>query len=91
MFKGLFTGFMLCILCICSIAQEKTNIPKKEVVNNTDPVCHMRMHKGDIEDTTLYNGQVIGFCTHHCKQMFANDPTKYPLSKKIDQPKKLIK
>ena len=43
------------------------------VSNRMDPACGMPVTAG-INDTTHYNGKVLGFCSEECKETFQKDP-----------------
>ena len=47
-----------------------------KIDNKKDPVCEMPI-KGDVGDTTQYEGNVLGFCSSDCKEKFVKDPKKY--------------
>ncbi len=42
-----------------------------------DPVCEMPVKNTSIEDTTIYNGKIIGFCNKGCKDEFIKTPENY--------------
>ena len=44
-----------------------------QVDNKKDPSCGMPV-KGNISDTTLYEGKLYGFCSAECKQDFLKNP-----------------
>lgn len=54
----------------------KLNIKDLKVVNEEDPVCHMKTSEF-LKDTAIYKGKVYGFCNTYCKQEFKKEPKKY--------------
>lgn len=57
-----------------------TEQPALELVSDIDPVCQMSVADG-YADTTLYHGNVYGFCSHMCKESFVKEPLTF-LNKK---------
>ena len=47
-----------------------------KVVNEEDPVCHMKTAE-HLSDTLTYKGQVYGFCSSMCKDEFKKNPDSY--------------
>ncbi|WP_300672970.1 YHS domain-containing protein [Soonwooa sp.] len=47
-----------------------------KVVNEEDPVCHMKT-AGHVSDTVTYKAQVYGFCSSICKDEFKKNPDSY--------------
>ena len=43
------------------------------LVNKKDPVCEMPISAG-ISDTTIYKGNILGFCSPECKAEFMKKP-----------------
>lgn len=43
---------------------------------NKDPACGMPLHAG-LQDSTVYNGKLYGFCSKECKDAFLKDPASY--------------
>jgi len=41
-----------------------------------DPACGMPLKAG-LEDTTLYQGKLYGFCSKECKEEFLKNPASY--------------
>lgn len=56
-------------------------LKKLPIVNKKDPVCGMPT-RISLEDTVMFNGQIIGFCSKECKNKFVSAPLKYPISHK---------
>ena len=46
------------------------------LVNKKDPVCEMPISAG-ISDTTIYKGNILGFCSPECKAEFMKKPADY--------------
>jgi YHS domain-containing protein len=44
------------------------------LTTSIDLVCEMDLTKHAIKDTTIYEGQLYGFCSEYCKQKFLEDP-----------------
>ncbi len=42
-----------------------------------DPVCGMKIDEQMTGDTTLFQGKIMGFCSHGCKEIFLKDPHSY--------------
>lgn len=54
-----------------------------DMVNNKiDPVCNMSIEHATIEDTSIIEGKVYGFCSAGCKDEFKKDPSKYTMALK---------
>ncbi len=51
------------------------------VANETDPVCGMPTLRGS-EDTVMYKGKIIGFCSKECKDEFVKKPRAYKIKYK---------
>lgn len=59
-------------------------VPKKTIgiavtslALKNDPVCGMDIKKGEISDTTTYEGKIYGFCSIDCKDEFIKAPAQY--------------
>ncbi len=54
---------------------EKTlDVTPDMLTTHIDLTCGMDLNKHAITDTTVYQGQLYGFCSDHCKQKFLEDP-----------------
>jgi len=51
----------------------KSLVKEEQLAMKKDPVCGMVVHKY-LEDTTLYNGKIYGFCGKGCKDEFLKNP-----------------
>jgi YHS domain-containing protein len=51
-------------------------IDKKILGYDKDPVCLMPIND-EMEDSTLHNGIVYGFCCEGCKNEFVAEPSKF--------------
>jgi YHS domain-containing protein len=47
-----------------------------KVDNKKDPICGMPV-KGNINDTTFYQGKLYGFCSTECKDEFLKNPKEH--------------
>lgn len=85
--KSLVALFGLILIVSCSknenLEVKKVSKMKAEnslsgvvVVNELDPVCEMAT-KDYLKDTVVYNKQVYGFCSDHCKAEFKKNPEKF--------------
>lgn len=52
--------------------------------NKKDPVCEMPA-KGNVNDTALYAGKVLGFCSTECKTEFLKNPKQYIAAAQISK------
>ncbi|HIH75426.1 MAG TPA: YHS domain-containing protein [Methanosarcina sp.] len=43
----------------------------------TDPVCKMKVNRGDAKFTSEYRGKTYYFCSLSCKKKFDENPEKY--------------
>ncbi|CAI9686418.1 YHS domain-containing protein [Elizabethkingia anophelis] len=83
--------YILVILCSVSIfscakqeptvkhvmkAGEGPNLKNVKVVNEDDPVCHMKTAEF-LKDTAVHKGNIYGFCSDNCKKTFKKNPDKY--------------
>jgi len=59
------------------VQEEEISITTDMLTSNVDPVCGMDLAEHGIKDTTVYEGQLYGFCSQDCKQKFLEDPQKY--------------
>ena len=57
-------------------AVDSPALARIKIANETDPVCGMPLIRG-YEDTTMYIGKIIGFCSHECKDDFMKKPSAY--------------
>ena len=46
-------------------------------LNNTDPVCNMKVAANTPNTYDLYQGETYGFCSPDCRDKFAANPAKY--------------
>jgi len=58
-----------------------SSLNKLTIVNQNDPVCDMPMIRG-FDDTTTYNGRLIGFCSKECRDKFVATPIAYKIKNK---------
>jgi class 3 adenylate cyclase/YHS domain-containing protein/DNA-binding transcriptional MerR regulator len=49
----------------------------KEANRETDPVCGMLLHAGDVAGRTTWRGIDFAFCSEICKQAFDEDPAHF--------------
>lgn len=54
----------------------KSVIKEEQLASKKDPVCGMPVYKF-LEDTTLYKGNIYGFCGQGCKDDFLKNPETY--------------
>ncbi len=59
-----------------NMSSSKENIRNIQVVNEEDPVCHMKTAEF-LKDTTVYKNKTYGFCSSYCKEEFKQNPEKY--------------
>lgn len=52
-------------------------IKLSDLATDKDVVCGMILEGQSIADTTLYRGQMYGFCASECKVAFWKDPKSY--------------
>jgi YHS domain-containing protein len=57
--------------------EHSTGIKVTQLALKTDPICMMPLKDGEIEDTTMYQGKLYGFCNIGCKTEFLKEPAKY--------------
>lgn len=58
-----------------AIQTEKTiDITSDMLTTPIDLVCEMDLRQHAIKDTTIYKGQLYGFCSEYCKKKFLEDP-----------------
>jgi YHS domain-containing protein len=96
--KQIFSLFTVVFIFIACNSNEKVkpNVEmKKDTVTTTkttdfksitidykkDPVCGMPITAG-IEDTLLYKGKIIAFCSKECKTSFIDKPSLFTLTSK---------
>ena len=53
------------------------DIPLASFAMKIDPSCQMPLKKGEISDTTTYQGKLYGFCGTGCKEEFLKNPGQY--------------
>lgn len=51
-------------------------LPLIKLDSKKDPACGMPVRNGT-EDTTLYEGKIMGFCSKDCKEAFVKNPKEY--------------
>jgi len=56
------------------------------LTTSIDLVCEMDLTKHAIKDTTIYEGQLYGFCSEYCKQKFLEDPEAMIVKMEKSQP-----
>jgi len=49
-----------------------------KIANSNDPVCGMPTSQG-FDDTTLFQGKLIGFCSRKCKDDFQKNPAAFAI------------
>ncbi|MGN7865249.1 YHS domain-containing protein [Chryseobacterium sp. 22458] len=59
-----------------NMSSSKENIRNIQVVNEEDPVCHMKTAEF-LKDTAVYKNKTYGFCSSYCKEEFKQNPEKY--------------
>lgn len=59
-----------------SMSSSGENIKNVQVVNEEDPVCHMKTAEF-LKDTAVYKNKTYGFCSSYCKDEFKQSPEKY--------------
>jgi YHS domain-containing protein len=64
---------------VAAVAPQPVNFKAIKTDYKKDPVCGMPITAG-IEDTLLYNGKIIGFCSKECKASFVKSPKDYTLT-----------
>lgn len=60
-----------------SESKEGKTIKLADLATNKDVVCGMILEGQSIADTTMYRGQIYGFCATECKAEFWKDPKSY--------------
>ncbi|MFZ4930796.1 YHS domain-containing protein [Chryseobacterium sp. Mn2064] len=58
------------------MSSSKENLKNIQVVNEEDPVCHMKTGEF-LKDTAVYKNKSYGFCSAYCKDEFKKNPEKY--------------
>ncbi len=58
-------------------SKEGETVKLSDLATNKDVVCGMILEGQGIADTTLYRGQMYGFCASECKAEFWKDPKSY--------------
>ncbi|NIF05446.1 YHS domain-containing protein [Chryseobacterium sp. Tr-659] len=58
------------------MSSSKENLNNIKVVNEEDPICHMKTAEF-LKDTTMYKDKMYGFCSAYCKDEFKKSPEKY--------------
>lgn len=59
-----------------NMSSSKENIKNIQVVNEEDPICHMKTAEF-LKDTAVYKNNTYGFCSTYCKDEFKKSPEKY--------------
>lgn len=59
-----------------NMSSSKENIKNIQVVNEEDPICHMKTAEF-LKDTAVYKNKTYGFCSSYCKDEFKQNPEKY--------------
>ncbi len=62
-------------------ATKTTDFKSIAIDYKKDPVCGMPITAG-IEDTLLYKGKIIAFCSKECKASFIEKPNSFTLTAK---------
>jgi len=60
----------------------KKVIKQEQLATKRDPVCRMPVWKY-LTDTTLYKGNIYGFCGKGCKDEFLKKPEEYAQKTKL--------
>ncbi|TLX27258.1 YHS domain-containing protein [Chryseobacterium indologenes] len=58
------------------MASSKENMKNVQVVNEEDPICHMKT-ANFLKDTAVYKNKTYGFCSSYCKDEFKRNPESY--------------
>ncbi|GAE63854.1 YHS domain-containing protein [Chryseobacterium indologenes] len=58
------------------MASSKENMKNVQVVNEEDPICHMKT-ANFLKDTAVYKNKTYGFCSSYCKDEFKKNPESY--------------
>ncbi len=66
---------------VVAIAAKPVDFKSIAIDYKKDPVCGMPITAG-IEDTLLYKGKIIAFCSKGCKASFIEKPSGYTLTGK---------
>ncbi|MEG0925775.1 YHS domain-containing protein [Chryseobacterium sp.] len=59
-----------------NMSSSKENIKNVQVVNQEDPICHMKTAEF-LKDTAVYKNKTYGFCSSYCKDEFKKNPESY--------------
>ncbi|AZA78993.1 YHS domain-containing protein [Chryseobacterium sp. G0186] len=59
-----------------NMSSSKENIKNVQVVNEEDPICHMKTAEF-LKDTAVYKNKTYGFCSSYCKDEFMKNPESY--------------
>lgn len=59
-----------------NMSSSKENLKNIQVVNEEDPICHMKTAEF-LKDTAIYKNNTYGFCSAYCKDEFKKSPEKY--------------
>lgn len=59
-----------------SMGSSQENMMNIQVVNEEDPICHMKTAEF-LKDTAVYKNKTYGFCSAYCKDEFKKNPKKY--------------
>lgn len=59
-----------------NMSSSKENIKNVQVVNEEDPICHMKTAEF-LKDTAVYKNKTYGFCSSYCKDEFKKNPESY--------------
>ena len=55
----------------------KLDIGSGQLISRLDPVCGMHLDNRMLGDTILYQNDIYGFCSQHCKEIFMEKPTRF--------------
>lgn len=88
-FGSIVLSLLTCFLFLTNCSSEKKQEMQSETIIQTektiditsdmltthiDLVCGMDLREHAIKDTTIYKGQLYGFCSSYCKIKFLEDP-----------------
>lgn len=59
-----------------NMSSSEGNIKNIQVVNEEDPICHMKTAEF-LKDTAVYKNKTYGFCSAYCKDEFKKNPEQY--------------